>query len=196
MKPPSQPDYYHEILKLTLELSSKRPSDAFTLAITGSDCAGKSAATKWLKQQLIKLGHSVATIEVDSYLRPRRLRTGRPTEAEDYYLRGFDFDQLLQDFEKLKQSLMSKQSSTIHQIIIVEGVFLLKAELRPNWDASFWLDISNKRILKRGTARDADYFGSREKARAVYETRIIPAQHIHHTRDLPLKTATSIYKSS
>lgn len=133
-------------------------------------------------------------MEADSYLIPREQRTGLPTQGDDYYQRGFDFDRLLKNLSNQKQTLATNQEKTSHSgIIIVEGVFLLKTAFTPIWDASIWLEISDEEILKRGSTRDAGYFGSIEKAKEIYETRIIPAQALHRTLDLPTKSATNVY---
>lgn len=181
---------------MVLDLTSSRPHEVTTLAITGPDCAGKSTLAQWLKNELIERGYWASIIKVDSYIRPRESRTGLPTEADDYYLNGFDMEQLLQDVGAVKKTFQSGEQSSTPKIILVEGVFLLKTEIAANWDASIWLEITVDDILERGTNRDTEFFGSEEKARSVYETRIIPAQHIHRTRDLPMDAATSVHNTT
>jgi uridine kinase len=181
---------------MVLDLTRSRPHEVTTLAITGPDCAGKSTLAQWLKNELIERGYWASLIKADSYIRLRESRTGLPTEADDYYLNGFDLEQLLQDVGAIKKTFQSGEQSSTPKIILVEGVFLLKTEIAPNWDASIWLEITDDEILERGTNRDAEFFGSEEKARSVYETRIIPAQHIHRTRDLPKDAATSVHNAT
>lgn len=72
-------------------------------------------------------------------------------------------------------------------------MFLLKSDLRHNWDASFWVDISEDEIVERGAQRDAEFFGSKQKAQQVYLNRIIPAQRIHQQLDDPEASASVVY---
>jgi uridine kinase len=188
----SKPEPNPRILSQVLSLSSESSASTFVVAITGPDCAGKSTAAKRLSKDLKARGYEVSILEVDSYIRPRRKRSGLPNEAENYYREGFDFDELLLDLETLK-SQSNRASSHDKQIIIVEGVFLLKSDLKSNWDTSVWLEIPENEIVERGSHRDAEFFGSEQKAREIYLDRIIPAQRIHRQLDKPENNATVTY---
>jgi len=193
---PNHPAFYSTSLDLILDLANGRPNTVTTVAITGPDCAGKSSLARWVKDELIKRDSWASVLEVDSYNRPRESRTGLPTEADDYYSNGYDLEQLLLDVDAVKNIFENSEQTSAPKIILVEGVFLLKTDIASSWDASIWLEITDDELLERGSSRDAEFFGSKEKARAVYETRIVPAQHIHRTRDLPLEAATSVFNSN
>jgi uridine kinase len=192
MNPSGCADFYPDLLRRILDLSSNVAYKTFVVAITGPDCAGKSTATRWLLDNLSEQNIKCSALAADSYIRPREQRTGLPNEAEDYYRNGFNFDHLLRDLNTLKRQIDADLPDQNH-IIIVEGVFLLKSDISQYWDAAFWLDISDDQILERGTRRDADFFGSREKAAEIYESQIIPAQHLHRTLDNPESKADRVY---
>ena len=56
-------------------------------------------------------------------------------------------------------------------VLVIDGTFLLKPELRPYWASSVWLDTAYEQAAARGAARDAKLLGGLDQARQRYETR-------------------------
>jgi uridine kinase len=50
-------------------------------------------------------------------------------------------------------------------VLVFDGVFLLREELRPYWTLSVFLNVSPDESLRRGINRDAQLFGSEAEAR-------------------------------
>jgi len=74
-------------------------------------------------------------------------------------------------------------------VIVLEGIFLLKRALRAHYDLSIWLDCSFETALKRAIARAQEGLPPEETVRA-YETIYFPAQRIHFDRDGPIAAAS------
>ena len=68
-------------------------------------------------------------------------------------------------------------------IALVDGVFLLRPELRPHWDLVVWLEVRVDLALVRALERDIALAGSAEAVCARYEHRNFPAHdlYVHDT---------------
>ncbi len=78
-------------------------------------------------------------------------------------------------------------------VLIIEGVFLFRKELRPYFDLKFWLDVSfetaTERVVNR--ARDRRH-GDADAIKRRYEQRYFAAQRFHLERDNPIEAADMI----
>ena len=73
-------------------------------------------------------------------------------------------------------------------IILLEGIYLLKLEYRDHYDVSLWIDCSFDTALKRAVARAQEGLSPEETIRA-YRTIYFPAQELHFRRDTPREAA-------
>ena len=69
-------------------------------------------------------------------------------------------------------------------VIVLEGIYLLKKAFRKHYDFSVWIDCSFPRALERAIARGQEGLPPADTIRA-YETIYFPAQKIHFQRDDP-----------
>lgn len=76
-------------------------------------------------------------------------------------------------------------------VIVLEGIYLLKRELQPHYDLSVWVDCSFDTALARAVARAQEGLTEEETVR-VYRKVYFPAQRIHFDRDEPRQQATMI----
>ena len=53
-------------------------------------------------------------------------------------------------------------------ILIVDGAFLLRPELRPFWDLVIWLHISFEDMVARAAERDTAWVGDTDEVRRRY----------------------------
>ena len=169
----------------TLHSQSRAPQ---FVALSGRDCAGKSTLARGVQEQLNHLGLSVTLLSIDTFLIPRHLRTPRTPEHIDYFENAFDYAALVQALETAKSSEFSADPNSC-DIVLVEGVFLLREELYHWWDFTVWVEADTAVIMNRAIKRDREYFGDEDTVRRVYENRCLPAQDYHVQRDLPKQNA-------
>jgi uridine kinase len=63
--------------------------------------------------------------------------------------------------------------------LLVDGVFLLRPELRDLWSLTVHLTISLAEILRRARVRDLERFGSRAEVDRRYALRYLPAHALY-----------------
>ena len=158
------------------------------IALSGPDCAGKSTLAVDVREQLNRLGVDITLLSIDAFLIPRSLRTSNMSEPIGYFENAFDYAALVQTLETVR-SRSSSVCSNSHDIVLVEGVFLLRSELCHWWDFTIWIEVDTSVIMDRALKRDQGYFGDEEAVRHVYENRCLPAQDYHIRRDLPRQNA-------
>jgi uridine kinase len=76
-------------------------------------------------------------------------------------------------------------------VILVEGIFLLKPAYRGHFDESFWVNCTFKTALERALARGQEGLPPDETIRD-YQTIYFPAQRIHLHEDNPRAFATAV----
>lgn len=74
-------------------------------------------------------------------------------------------------------------------ILIFEGVFTLREELRTYWDYSIYLEISEEESLRRGIERNP---GDEAEARRRYGIRYIAGQRVYHMESDPERHASIV----
>lgn len=144
------------------------------LAIDGPDGAGKSRFADDLALAFERAGFTVFRASVDDFHFPRehRYRAGR-TSAEGYYRDAFDYSLLrrvllepfrlggstgfqLRGFDLARDVPVESEWVTgpADAILLVDGVFLNRPELRAAWNWSLWLDADPAVRHERLVARD------------------------------------------
>ena len=172
-----------------------------SVALSGRDCTGKSTLAANVREQLSNLGLRVNLLSIDTFLIPRHLRAPKTSEFIDYFENAFDYDALVEILETIKGNTPSINSkgTVVKQkdVVLVEGVFLLRKELCQWWNLTVWIEIDTSVIMNRAIKRDKEYFGDEETVRRVYENRCLPAQDYHVQRDLPKQNAdiTAIFEN-
>jgi uridine kinase len=170
--------------------SSLARASTFRVAITGIDCAGKSTLALSAHQHLTSMGFTARIVSIDDFLQPLHVKARRAPEFLGYFEDAFDYAALIRALDsssKLKQMTPTNSMGELNSapITLVEGVFLLREELRKWWDFAIWLEIDPALVLERALRRDVGYFGDENTVRQVYEARCYPAQVHHELRDNP-----------
>ena len=185
-----QPYQQHETAKAVVDEIRERVRRAHAapvfVGISGIDCAGKSTLAIEVIAEVHRGGLRTSCVSVDDFIIPpdQRLEVGEP--ATDYFENTFDLDGFL---NKVKSDAVTSDV----QVVVGEGVFLLRREIADVWDVKVWLQMSPEQAIERGTRRDAGFFGGPEIARAQYLTRFMPAQRHHLERDRPAETADYVF---
>jgi uridine kinase len=145
-----------------------------SIAVDGPDGAGKTRFADDLALALRRAGYEVFRASVDDFHRPRELRYlhGRYS-PEGYYRDAFDYSLLrrvllepfrmggstgfqLRGFDLERDAPRESDWTTgpADAILIVDGVFLNRFELRGAWNFSIWLDATADERLARMIERD------------------------------------------
>jgi uridine kinase len=179
-----------------------------TLAVDGPDGAGKTRFADELATAFARAGFAFFRASVDDFHQPRehRYRAGR-FSSEGYYRDAFDYSLVrrvllepfrlggstgfqLRGFDLLRDAPVESEWVTgpADAILIVDGVFLNRAELRGAWNYSIWLDADSKVRLARMVERD----GADPSPKAESNTRYSEAQRLYVRDAHPNTTASAI----
>lgn len=182
---------------------------ALLVAISGIDGAGKGYITRKMAELLVRQNLKIATINIDGWLNLPNQRFSALQPAQHFYDHAIRFNEL---FAQLVLPLRDRRS--IHlaadyteetateyrqhlyhfediDIILLEGIYLLKQPFQGIYDLSFWIDCSFETALMRAIARSQEGLSPAD-TRTAYETIYFPAQRIHFERDQPQQAATAI----
>ena len=146
------------------------------VAVDGSDAAGK---TTFADRLASAVEAPTVRVSVDSFLRPRHLRYRRGELSPlRYYLDSFDHDALLEGClrpfragdRQIAAAAEPKKDDgppygqtvvvPARAVLVVEGVFLQREQLRELWTVAIYLKVSPAECLERARRRDRAVLGS------------------------------------
>jgi uridine kinase len=202
-----------ELATIVLAIRGAHP---VRVAVDGVDAAGKTALADELAAQIEESGRTTIRASIDGFHRRRsdRYRRGRDS-AEGYYRDSFDHETLRRvlldplgaggdrwyrtavfDFRRDSAVQADAVLAPPDAVLVFDGVFLQRPELVGRWDLCIFVDVDPHEALRRGTARDADLFGSTEEARARYLGRYVPGQEIYLREARPRERADVIFENT
>jgi uridine kinase len=161
------------------------------VAVDGPTAAGKSTFADDLATELRKKGHDVFRASIDDFLKSRALRyaqgrdsaKGRYDDAYNYSVfrrvliepfgmnGSTGFVTAAWDEHRDRQIEPKWLSGPVDAMLVIDGSYLNRPELRGLWNASIWLDadaaVREQRMLARdgiepGTARAERYDGAQK----------------------------------
>jgi uridine kinase len=150
------------------------------VAIDGVDGAGKTTFADRLAKLLER---PTVRASVDDFHRPRARRYRRGRESpQGFYLDSFDY-QLLADLllKPFRAGAPFRRRAFDHRsdaVLILDGLFLHRRELRRWWDLSILLDVPPTLAAKRLLTRDGE--GPRERylrGQELYFAEADPRRH-------------------
>jgi len=177
-------------------------SRSVLVGLSGIDGSGKSHLAPQISAGLRRRGFSVAGLAVDDWAAAPEQRFDLHRPAEHFYEHGFRFEEMFRDLvlplksrrSRRLEALRSNESqSALHphvfefhdvDIILLEGIFLLKRDYREHFDLTIWVDCSFETAMERAVQRGQEGLPPDETVRA-YETIFFPAQRVHFARDRP-----------
>jgi uridine kinase len=179
------------------------------VAISGIDGSGKGVVAHRLVEALAARGLRPYLVNLDAW------HTG-PAERFDAARSPLHFYEHAFRWQALWQTLIEplRRTRSIHatlevtrfpendviwrtyaadeiDVIMIEGIFLLKRELRSCYDLAFWVACSLETALRRALARNQEG-APPEQIVADYRTTYFPAQRIHIARDDPRESADGV----
>lgn len=194
--------------RLAAALLGRRVAHTLRVAVDGPDAAGKT----WLADDLAKLlaaDRPVIRASVDSFHRPAadRLRRGS-LSPEGYYLDSFDHDAVVRallrplgpggdgryvparyDHRTETAAPEVERRAEPGSVLLFDGVFLLRPELRAHWDVAVYLHVEPEETLRRARERDRELFGSTDVVEERYRARYLPGQALYRASAQPLERA-------
>lgn len=193
-----------------LEVRASVPRErAALVAVSGIDGCGKGWLTRKIVDDLQARGIKAANINIDGWLNLPAKRFSDKNPAEHFYLHAIRFDEMfaqlvlpLRDARSIRvETDFAEETATVHRkqlyeftdidIIVLEGIYLLRQAFRNYYDLSIWIDCSFAKALERALARGQEGLPPTDTIRA-YETIYFPAQDIHFQRDNPRQAAAII----
>jgi uridine kinase len=186
------------------------PRRALLVAVSGIDGSGKGYVTDKIMSRLMLESPRASSINIDGWLELPDKRFSKERPAEHFYEHGIRFPEL---FERLVLPLKEKRSLLVEadladatpravnrrhayrfeeiDIILLEGIFLLKEGFRGYYDLALWVDCSFETALERALRRGQEGLSAEETIRD-YERIYFAAQRIHFAKDAPRQTADLI----
>jgi uridine kinase len=193
------------IIKQIQDLYSK--SKPILVAVDGVDGSGKSVFAKNLTQKLDILNKktnyqdwTVVLASTDDFHNPKQTRYCQGREsAKGFYEDSFNYP-------KLKELLLNPFKSGVgfyktkyfdcdldfrvesefqilrpKTVLIFEGIFSLRPDLREYWDLSIFLDVGFDETLKRNISRDQDLnrLNEAEEVERMYKLKYQPGQELY-----------------
>jgi uridine kinase len=183
--------------------------ESMLVAVSGIDGSGKGYVTSLIVDRLRREGLNAVAINIDGWLNlpSRRFNQHRP--AEHFYYHAIRFEEM---FERLilplKQQrsirvgadLVEETATTYHQhiyafhdvdVIVLEGIYLLKRAFRSYYDLALWVDCSFETALIRALRRGQEGLSPAGTIRA-YHSIYFAAQYLHFALDDPRAAADAI----
>ena len=169
------------------------------IGIDGIDAAGKSSFAKELEDTLASSGVPIIRTSIDNFHNPQaiRYRKGR-LSPYGYYHDSFDYRLIIShlleplgpsgnglyqlavyDYQVDQAQAAITQIAPERAILLFDGIFLNRPELRSYWDCVIFLDISFEESLTRALSRDSGLLGSAEHVKERYLERYIPGQRLY-----------------
>ncbi|MEV1332663.1 hypothetical protein AB0J20_24165 [Micromonospora costi] len=128
--------------------------------------------------------------------------------AEGYYLDSFDHNAIIDsvlrplgpggdgrylpatyDYRADEPVPPTYQRAPARAILLFDGVFLLRPELRDFWDVALYLHVAPEVTLRRALKRDLGLFGSAAAVEQRYHGRYLPGQELYRAEAQPLDRA-------
>lgn len=201
------------VARLILGISRPHP---IRVAIDGIDAAGKTTFADELATEISRSGRPVVRASIDGFHNPRavRYRRGRDS-AEGYYFDSFNYPALLEHllrplgpggsrnyrravFDYRSDSAVELPSEVVSDaaVLLFDGVFLLRPELRNSWDFSIFLHVEFEVALARAKQRDTNLFGTPTAVEEHYRRRYFPGQRLYLERCRPESAASVLLNNN
>lgn len=197
---------------LATRIADLRLEHPVRIAIDGPDAAGKTVLANELEPYLTRLGRPVIRASVDGFHNPAEMRRRRGSlSPEGYYCDSFNYSALIQnllkplgpggnriyrravfDFRTDTELNPKRLEAPTDAILLFDGVFLLRPELREYWDFSIFLKVDFEVTVARAQTRDLYLFGTSEEVLERYQQRYVPGQKLYFAEANPEAHATVV----
>ncbi len=198
------------------EVRRKYRGGRVLLAVDGIDGAGKSVFADGLAEVFAEAGSTVFRSSIDGFHRPRSERYARGRRSpEGFYRDSFDYPTFrrvlidpfregwqtaatigfqLEAFDVSRDAPVESAwvAAPLDAVLIVDGIFLHRPELRDLWDWSVWLEVPYEVAYARMALRD----GSDPDPDAPSNARYRQGQELYLAEADPRHAASAIVDNS
>ncbi len=198
--------------ELVSRIATVDPGHPTRVAVDGVDAAGKTTLCNELVAPLESLGRHVVRASVDRFHNPAAIRLRRgEASPEGYFHDSFDYSSLIDTllrpfgpsgsrrfrravFDYLSDSSVDSpvEEARLDSILLFDGVFLMRPELRDHWDLSIFVQADFAETVSRAELRDRSLFGSADAVRRRYEQRYVPGQQLYLSECSPEHIASIV----
>jgi uridine kinase len=204
-------DLVHELAAIIVGKALPHPT---RVAIDGVDAAGKTTLANEIAAVLAPGSRQVIRASIDGFHNPKHIRR-RDDSGTGYFRDSFNYqalcDNLLTplgphgsrqfrraafDFRTDTEVVSGRETAAHDAILILDGVFLLRTELRTHWDLSIFVQADFETSLARAQDRDRELFGDADAVRQRYEARYVPGQRLYLEQEQPRHVADFIVFSN
>jgi uridine kinase len=203
------------VARLAQWIADRRLRHPMRVAIDGVTASGKSTLARELAAAVAELGRPVIHVSMDGFHHPRarRHRQGRES-ASGYYEDAYDLAALARELleplgpggdRQYRTSVIDLaadiataepvRSAPEHAVLLVDGTFLQRPEIRDLWDERVWVDTPLQIARQRGVDRDADLLGGTEAAERLFVKRYHAAAQIYIDAVTPAQRATVVFEN-
>lgn len=186
------------------------------VAIDGRTASGKTTLADELADAIAQAGRPVIRTSIDGFHRPRVERYARGRySAEGYYRDARDLAAIVglllrplgpegdgsyctASFDLQADAPLAHRFETAEPraVLLVDGTFLQRPELRPWWDFTVFVDTDERIAEQRGIARDAAHMGDEALAKRLFAERYRPAFDLYATEADPQADADAVFVNS
>jgi uridine kinase len=196
------------VIDRILEARRSSPSQRSVLtAVTGIDGCGKGYITAQIVNAIQAQGVRATGINIDGWLNLPHKRFSASNPAEPFYDHAIRFEEMfaqpilpLRDRRSLRiEADYAEETATEYRrhtygfqeidVIVLEGIYLLKRAFQTYYDLSYWIECSFATALERAIHGAQEGLPPAETI-CAYRTLYFPAQEIHFKRDHPKAAAT------
>lgn len=183
------------LAQLATQISRLQPAPVLRVAIDGVDGAGKTTLAHELEARLLAQGVPVIRASVDGFHHPRAVRYRQGKDSpQGFFKDSYDYSQLKANLldplspggnlayrpavfdHRLDQHLdLPWQQAQAGAVLLLDGIFLHRPELRNYWDFSLFLDVPFAVSVARLAQRD----GSDPDPAAPGQRRYVQGQQMY-----------------
>jgi uridine kinase len=189
-----------------------RSLDCVLVAVDGVDAAGKTIFADALAAAAREAGRAATRISLDDFHNPLAIRHQRGRKSpEGFWLDSYDYERFTADVltplgpggtRRYRPKAHDLQTDTDLDttarlappgcIVIIDGLFLHRDELRDRWDCSVFLDVPFEVTARRMAARD----GLHPDPEHVSMRRYVGGQRLYLMRCDPRSRASIVIDNS
>ncbi len=197
---------------LALRIEGLRISHPLRVAVDGRTASGKTTLADELAVLLRDRKRHVIRTSIDGFHSPRAVRYARGRQsAEGYYYDARDLPAINTlllmplgpggdrhyrtasfDLDNDVPITQASQVAPADAVLIVDGTFLQRPELRDNWDVTIFVDTTADISEQRGISRDLPQLGGAEATRQLYANRYRPAFDLYDHLSNPALAADAV----
>lgn len=175
------------------------------VSVDGFAAAGKTSLARELELKIQETGRPVLNISVDGFHNTKEIRYQKGSMSpQGYYDDSFNYKAIVEnvliplspngnrkfkpvifDFRTNSHIEVPFQSATNDTILLFEGLFLQRPELKNYWNLNIFVQTDHNVSLSRAIKRDLELFKTPEVVTDKYENRYIPGHKIYQREEQP-----------